>query len=117
MAFATRKNRIALKGKLDIGNERFVDVTVAVLDAKGCAKIRQKISGPFSDPRLDKVSTLGTAIEPFWASSANRPGIWLTRERARPFTPARWPSPGKASPGYLPPEKGNPASIRIPLRY
>jgi len=58
VAFATRKNRIALKGKLDIVHERFVDVTVAVLDEKGCAKLRQKISGPFRDPQMDKVSTL-----------------------------------------------------------
>jgi AsmA protein len=62
VAFATRKNRIALKGKLDIGKERFVDVTVAVLDEKGCAKIRQTISGPFSAPQLDKVSTLESAV-------------------------------------------------------
>jgi uncharacterized protein involved in outer membrane biogenesis len=62
VAFTTRKNRIALKGKLDIGKERFVDVTVAVLDEKGCAKIRQTISGPFSAPRLDEVSTMGSAV-------------------------------------------------------
>ena len=62
VAFATRKNRIALKGKLDIVNGRFVDVTVAVLDGKGCAKIRQKISGPFSDPHMDKVSALESAV-------------------------------------------------------
>jgi AsmA protein len=64
VAFATRKNRIAMKGKLDIVNERFVDITVALLDAKGCAKVRQKISGPFRNPKVDKVSTLETAIEP-----------------------------------------------------
>ena len=64
VAFATRKNRIALKGKLDIVNERFVDVTVAALDEKGCAKVRQKISGPFRDPRMDKVSTLESVVTP-----------------------------------------------------
>jgi AsmA protein len=64
VAFATRKNRIAMKGKLDIVKERFVDITVALLDAKGCAKVRQKISGPFRNPKVDKVSTLETAIEP-----------------------------------------------------
>jgi AsmA protein len=64
VAFATRKNRIALKGKLDIVNERFVDVTVAALDEKGCAKVRQKISGPFRDPQMDKVSTLESVVTP-----------------------------------------------------
>ena len=64
VAFATRKNRIAMKGKLDIVNERFLDVTVAVLDEKGCVKLRQKISGPFRNPQLDKVSTLESVVSP-----------------------------------------------------
>ena len=64
VAFATAKNRIALKGKLDLVNRRFVDVTVAVLDEKGCAKIRQKISGPFGDPRMDKTSGIQSFAEP-----------------------------------------------------
>jgi len=64
VAFSTGKNRIALKGKLDLVNGRFVDVTVAVLDEKGCAKIHQKISGPFGDPRMDKTSVLQSFAEP-----------------------------------------------------
>ncbi|HEX9192057.1 MAG TPA: AsmA family protein [Candidatus Deferrimicrobiaceae bacterium] len=64
VAFATRRNRIALTGRLDIVNERFVDVTVAVLDEKGCAKLRQKISGPFRDPQMDKVSALESVVSP-----------------------------------------------------
>jgi len=64
VAFSTEKNRIALKGKLDLVNGRFVDVTVAALDGKGCEKIRQKITGPFSKPRMDKVSVLQSFAEP-----------------------------------------------------
>lgn len=64
VAFSTGKNRIALKGKLDLVNGRFVDVTVAALDEKGCAKIRQKISGPFGGPRMDKTSVLQSFAEP-----------------------------------------------------
>jgi AsmA protein len=64
VAFSTAKNRIALKGKLDLVNGRFVDVTVAALDKKGCATIRQKISGPFGDPRMDKTSVLQSFAEP-----------------------------------------------------
>ena len=64
VAFSTGKNRIALKGKLDLVHGRFVDVTVAVLDGKGCAKIHQKISGPFGDPRMDKTSVLQSFAEP-----------------------------------------------------
>ena len=64
VAFSTEKNRIAMKGKLDLVNGRFVDVTVAVLDGKGCATIRQRITGPFGDPRLDKTSVLQSFAEP-----------------------------------------------------
>lgn len=64
VAFSTGENRIALKGKLDLVSRRFVDVTVAALDRKGCARIRQKISGPFGDPRLDKTSVLQSFAEP-----------------------------------------------------
>jgi AsmA protein len=64
VAFSTGKNRIALKGKLDLVNGRFVDITVAMLDEKGCAKIRQKISGPFGDPRMDRTSVLQSFAEP-----------------------------------------------------
>jgi AsmA protein len=35
VALATRKNRIALQGRLDMPNERFAGVTVAVLDPAG----------------------------------------------------------------------------------
>ncbi len=64
VAFATGKNRIALKGKLDIPNSRFAGVTVASLDEKGCATLRQGINGPFKDPKLDKVSTLQSVAAP-----------------------------------------------------
>ena len=74
VAFSTGKNRIALKGKLDLVNGRFVDVTVAALDEKGCAKIRQKISGPFGDPRMDKTSVLQSFAEPVLEVFANWQG-------------------------------------------
>lgn len=35
-----------------------------MLDRKGCAKIRQKISGPFGAPRMDKTSMLQSAAAP-----------------------------------------------------
>lgn len=64
VAFATAKNRIALKGKLDIVNDRFVGITVAALDGKGCATLRQRIDGPFANPTLNKVSVLESAAGP-----------------------------------------------------
>jgi len=94
VALATRKNRIALQGRLDMPNERFAGVTVAVLDPAGCARIRQKIDGPFRDPRMDKAGALESAVvgtvldllsparkligapacEPFYSGSVPHPG-------------------------------------------
>ena len=64
VALATNENRIALKGNLDFVNERFDDVTVAVVDGKGCAKVRQKIRGPFRKPEVEKARFLQTVAGP-----------------------------------------------------
>jgi len=64
VAMATNENRIALVGSLDFVKERFNDVTVAVVDGEGCAKVRQKINGPFLKPEVEKVSVLKTAVGP-----------------------------------------------------
>jgi uncharacterized protein involved in outer membrane biogenesis len=57
-ALATRHNRVALKGKLDLVNERYEDVIVALLDDKGCAKFKQGIKGPFRSPTVGAVSAI-----------------------------------------------------------
>ncbi len=64
VALSTRHNRIALKGRLDFVGERFDNVTEAVLDAKGCVKFSQKINGPFSNPRVEKVSPVKSVVGP-----------------------------------------------------
>jgi AsmA protein len=43
-----------MKGKLDLINERFVDVTIAVLDKRGCAIYIEKLHGTFLQPQIDK---------------------------------------------------------------
>jgi uncharacterized protein involved in outer membrane biogenesis len=57
-AMATAENRIALKGTLDFVDERFDDVTVAVIDAGGCPTVQQKIRGPFLKPVVEKPNVL-----------------------------------------------------------
>ncbi|MFK5882221.1 MAG: AsmA family protein [Sulfurospirillum sp.] len=52
VAIATGKNRVALKGKLDIVRERFLDMKFGVLDAKNCAKFSQTIQGTFTKPKV-----------------------------------------------------------------
>ncbi|MFA5083217.1 MAG: AsmA family protein [Hydrogenophilaceae bacterium] len=64
VAMATKANRVALQGSLDLVNERFDDVTMALVDAKGCAKVRQKITGSFQKPVVEKPSTLRSLSGP-----------------------------------------------------
>ncbi|TFG89521.1 MAG: AsmA family protein [Gemmatimonadales bacterium] len=58
VALATTKNRIALQGGLDFVHGRFADVTVAVVDASGCAKVQQAIRGSFAKPTVEKPRVL-----------------------------------------------------------
>jgi uncharacterized protein involved in outer membrane biogenesis len=84
VAFTTGKNRIALKGKLDLVNRRFMDVTVAALDGKGCARVRQNISGSFGDPRMDKTSFLQSFAGPI-LGTLKRAGNLLGISTCKPF--------------------------------
>ena len=58
VALATNANRLAVQGGLDFVTNQYRDITVALLDANGCAKARQKISGAFTKPIIDKSSFL-----------------------------------------------------------
>jgi AsmA protein len=64
VAMATNRNRIALTGGLDFVNERFNDVTMATIDAKGCATVRQKITGSFQKPVVEKPNILMSLTGP-----------------------------------------------------
>ncbi len=59
-ALATHHNRVALKGKLNLVSERYDNITVALLDDKGCAKFKQNISGSFGSPQVGAVSAVGS---------------------------------------------------------
>lgn len=64
VAMATNQNRIALIGKLDFVNEQFDDMTMALVDARGCAKVRQKIRGSFRKPVVEKPGVLKSLAGP-----------------------------------------------------
>ena len=64
VALTTRENRIALHGGLDFVNEEFDAVVVALIDANGCAKVRQNIRGPFSKPIVEKPNVLASVTGP-----------------------------------------------------
>ncbi len=72
VAFTTKKNRIALKGSLDFVQNRFKDVSVAVLNADGCAVFSQRIHGDFKKPQIDKPSILRSLMGPV-TSLAKKP--------------------------------------------
>lgn len=58
VAMATKENRIALHGGLDFVNYRFNDVTVALVDPKGCAIVRQAVRGSFEHPVVEQPSVV-----------------------------------------------------------
>lgn len=64
VALATKEYRVALQGGLDFVHEQFQAVTVALLDAEGCATVRQSIRGGFQNPVVDQPSVLKTLTGP-----------------------------------------------------
>jgi uncharacterized protein involved in outer membrane biogenesis len=64
VAMATKANRVALKGRINFVNERFDDVTIALIDARGCARVQQRILGPFGKPVVEKPSVLMSLAGP-----------------------------------------------------
>lgn len=64
VAMATQNNRVALKGGLDFVSERFDEVTVALIDDKGCARVKQRIHGPFRQPEVEKPDFLSALTGP-----------------------------------------------------
>ena len=62
VAFSTTTNRIALKGILNIVDEKFIDFKTALLDSKGCATFQQKMSGSFAKPSVKVDDATITAL-------------------------------------------------------
>jgi len=64
VAMATKENRVALRGRLDFVSDRFDGVSLALVDAKGCATVQQKISGTFQDPVVEKPNIAASVVGP-----------------------------------------------------
>lgn len=54
VAMATAGHRVALKGGIDLVNDRFQDMTIALIDPKGCAKVQQQVRGTLQKPQVEK---------------------------------------------------------------
>jgi AsmA protein len=91
VAMATKANRIALKGDLDFVSGRFKEVTVALIDAQGCAMAQQKIRGPFDKPEVEKPNVLISAAGP--ALSLLRQAKRLLRGKCDAFYAGSVPPP------------------------
>jgi AsmA protein len=65
VAFTTSKNRFALAGKLDFVHNRFENLSMAVLNAKGCAISSQRIHGDFKNPQIDPPIPPLSVLGPF----------------------------------------------------
>ena len=61
---ATKENRIALQGRLDFVNHEFDEVTMALVDSKGCVTVQQKISGTFQNPAMEKPNLVTSLAGP-----------------------------------------------------
>ncbi|MBI5599458.1 MAG: AsmA family protein [Deltaproteobacteria bacterium] len=85
VAFTTGKNRIAFKGRLDFIHDRFEDVTIAVLNADGCAVYSQRIHGAFKNPRMDRPGTILSSLLGPGISLAKKPIETLREGRCEVF--------------------------------
>ena len=59
VALITTKNRIAAKGIINLVENEYNDLTIAVLNRNGCAVISQTINGPLIHPDYGKLDAIG----------------------------------------------------------
>ncbi len=64
VAMATKKYRIALRGELDLVQQRFDGVSLALVDAQGCIEVQQRVSGSFQKPVVEEPNVLRSLAGP-----------------------------------------------------
>ena len=65
VAFSTQRNRVVVKGSLDMPNEKFKNVIIAIVDAEGCIVNSETVDGPFENPEIKEAGILErTVIRP-----------------------------------------------------
>ncbi|XOV79750.1 MAG: AsmA-like C-terminal region-containing protein [Aestuariibacter sp.] len=64
-ALSTDQHRLAFSGSVDMGKQTFHDFTFALLDAEGCAEVKQTLNGAMSKPTSAvSKSLLDSALSP-----------------------------------------------------
>lgn len=85
VAIATKKNRIALKGRLNLIRREFDHVVVAVVDEKGYAKYSQKITGRFDNPQFDKDKLTTQSLTGMFTSIFKKAKRLFVKRKGKPF--------------------------------
>ncbi len=62
VAFATRENRVAIQGKINLAKSRFEQLEVAIINASGCKEFSQTINGTFDNPEMEEASFVAQTI-------------------------------------------------------
>ncbi|MDJ0819637.1 MAG: AsmA-like C-terminal region-containing protein, partial [Desulfobacterales bacterium] len=62
VAFSTRQNRVAVKGGIDLDNQRFKNVIIAIVDPQGCIVNSETVSGTFKSPEIKDLSVVQRTV-------------------------------------------------------
>jgi hypothetical protein len=64
VAMATARHRVAGRGQIDLGAQRFEGFTFALLDSEGCAVFETSLSGPLDEPEIEEPGVLEAIAGP-----------------------------------------------------
>jgi len=93
VAFTTIKNRVALRGRINLVSRYIDGMTVAVLNKKGCATFSQKIHGALDNPTIEKPSFFKAITAPV-SGALTAPLKLLSGKRCNVFYAGSLAHPG-----------------------
>ena len=97
VALTTTRNRIALRGHLDLVNGRYEGVEFAVLNKQACAILSQRITGPLQSPVIEAPKKLAVLTAPV-REALDVPLKLLGSNKCTPFYTGSLPHPASAQP-------------------
>ncbi len=57
VAFSTKKNRLASRGRIDLKSQRFLNFNIALIDEQGCSTFMQRVEGRLTNPKVSASKT------------------------------------------------------------
>lgn len=64
VAFATEQHRLAVLGNINLAEERYEGLTVALITPQGCSILKQQIEGPIKQPTIESINVLQRVAAP-----------------------------------------------------